>query len=179
MKTKSRFAVSIAVLLLTAATAWANISTDYDHHVDFAHYKTYSFGKVRTGSDLWDDRVKDAVAGQLASKGLTQVPSGGDAVVYARGGMFSVPELNTFYDGFGGFGGWGPWGGRSGMATTTMSFNEMGTLVVDMFDASTKKQIWRGTASGTLSEKPEKVIKKLDDAVQKMFQHFPPAPRNK
>jgi hypothetical protein len=53
----------------------------------------------------------------------------------------------------------------------------MGTLVVDMFDAKTKNQIWRGSADGTLSDKPEKVIKKLDDAVQKMFQHFPPQPK--
>jgi NADPH:quinone reductase-like Zn-dependent oxidoreductase len=177
MKVQSRFAVSIAALLLTAITAWANITTDYDHHVDFAHYKTYSFGKILTGDGLWDDRVKDAVAGQMAAKGLTQVASGGDVVVCARGVMLSLPQLNTFYDGFRGWGGFGWPGGGSGMATTTMSFNEMGTLVIDMFDAHTKKQIWRGTASGTLSDKPEKVIKKLDDAVQKMFKNFPPEPK--
>ena len=177
MKVQSRFAISIAALLLKAITTWANITTDYDHHADFAHYKTYSFGKILTGDGLWDDRLKAAVAGQMAAKGLTEVRSGGDVVVSVRGGALSVPELNTFYNGFGGVGGWGPWGGGSGMATTTMSFNEMGTLVVDMFDASTRKQIWRGTASGTLSDKPEKVIKKLDDAVQKMFKNFPPEPK--
>jgi hypothetical protein len=173
MRVQSRFALSIAALLLTAITAWATITTDYDHQVDFARYKTYSWGKVLTGNGLWDDRVKNAIAGQLTAKGLTEMPSGGDVVVYARGGMLSLPQLNTFYDGFGGFGGWG-FGGRSGMATTTMSFNEMGTLVVDMFDARTKNQIWQGKAGGTLSDKPEKVIKKLDSVVQKMFQHFPP-----
>jgi mevalonate kinase len=183
MKAQSRFVVSVAALLLTAVTAWASIRTDYDHNADFAHYKTYSFGKIliMPSNGLWDERVKNAVAGQMAAKGLTQVPSGGDIVVSARGGMLSIPQLNTFYNGwggFGGFGGWGP-GGGSGMATTTMSFNEMGTLVIDMFDAKTKNQIWRGSADGTLSDKPEKVIKKLDDAVQKMFQHFPPQAKSK
>ena len=177
MKVQSRFALFIGALLLTAIAAWANITTDYDHQVNFAHYKTYSFGKILTGDGLWDDRVKNAVAGQMAAKGLTQVPSGGDVVVYARGGMLSLPQLNTFYDGFGGWGGFGWPGGGSGMASTTMSFQEMGTLVIDMFDASTKKQVWRGSASGTLSDKQEKVIKKLDDVVQKMFKNFPPEPK--
>jgi hypothetical protein len=176
MKVQSRFALSIVALLLTALTAWATINTDYDHHVDFAHYKTYSWGKIRTGDGLFDDRVKDAIAGQMAAKGLTEAPSGGDVIVSARAGMFSVPELNTFYNGFGGWGGFGggPWGGGLGMATTTMSFDQIGTLFVDMFDAKTKNLIWRGTASGTLSDKPGKVTKKLDSVVQKMFQRYPP-----
>jgi hypothetical protein len=33
---------------------------------------------------------------------------------------------------------------------------------------------WRGVASDTLSSKPEKNDKKLDEAVQKMFDKFPP-----
>jgi hypothetical protein len=183
MNVPSRLAVSVVALLLTAVTAWANVRTDYDHNTKFTQYKTYSFGKILIvpSSGLWDDRVKSAVAGQMTAKGLTEVPSGGDIVISARGGMLSIPQLNTFYDGwggFGGFGGWGP-GGGSGVATTTMSFNEMGTLVVEMFDAKTKNQIWRGSADGTLSDKPEKVIKKLDDAVQKMFRQFPPQAKNK
>jgi hypothetical protein len=112
MRVQSRFALSIAALLLTAITAWATITTDYDHQVDFARYKTYSWGKVLTGNGLWDDRVKNAIAGQLTAKGLTEMPSGGDVVVYARGAMLSLPQLNTFYDGFGGFGGLG-FGGRT------------------------------------------------------------------
>jgi hypothetical protein len=176
MKIQSRFALSIAALLLTAVTAWAKIRTDYDRNADFAQYKTYSFGKIliMPSNGLWEDRVKNAVAAQMAAKGLTQVPSDGDIVVSVRGGMLSVPQLDTFYSGFGGFGGFGGPGGGSGMATTTMSLNEMGTLVVDMFDAKTKNLIWQGTASGTLSDKPEKVMKKLDNVVQKMFQQFPP-----
>jgi len=34
--------------------------------------------------------------------------------------------------------------------------------------------IWRGTANKTLTDKPDKNEKKLEDAVQSMFKHFPP-----
>jgi hypothetical protein len=50
----------------------------------------------------------------------------------------------------------------------------VGTLVVDLFDTHTKKLIWRGSASDTLSGKSGKNIKNLDKGVDKMFEHFPP-----
>ena len=50
----------------------------------------------------------------------------------------------------------------------------VGTLVVDLFDTNTKKLIWRGSASDTLSSKSDKNIKKLNMDVKKMFDRFPP-----
>jgi hypothetical protein len=50
----------------------------------------------------------------------------------------------------------------------------VGTLVVDIFDSQTKKLIWRGNASETLSGDPEKNEKKLDHEVSDMFKYFPP-----
>lgn len=171
---KTQIAVSLAALLLVASVAWAEIKTDYDHNANFAGYKTYSWTKVRTSNSLWDQRVKDAVNSQLAAKGLSEVPSGGDLVLNAIGTTRNEPTLNTFYNGFGGW----RWGGF-GESTTTVENYKVGTLVVDMFDASTKSLIWRGVASGTLSNKTEKNIKDLDKDVQKMFQHFPPGSNGK
>src|SRR6195256_3741246 len=79
--------------------------------------------------------------------------------------------LNTFYDGFGG--GW-RWGGGFGNATTTVDNYKVGTLVVDLVDASTKTNICRGLARDTLSDQSDKNINNLDKGVQKMFEHFPP-----
>jgi hypothetical protein len=47
-------------------------------------------------------------------------------------------------------------------------------LVLSMFDAKTKKLAWRGTATGGLSDKPEKNIGKLNSAASKMLKNFPP-----
>jgi len=48
-------------------------------------------------------------------------------------------------------------------STTTVQETPVGTLTVDMFDAKSKKLIWRSTSTETLSNKPEKNTKKLDD----------------
>jgi hypothetical protein len=77
--------------------------------------------------------------------------------------------LNTYYDRLGGrrFGGFGE-------ATTTTNVYTIGTLVVDMVDTQTKKLIWRGSSSDTLSSNSDKNIKNLDKGVQKMLKNFPP-----
>jgi hypothetical protein len=53
----------------------------------------------------------------------------------------------------------------------------VGTLIVDIFDSSNKKLIWRGVASDTLSGKSDKDEKKMDKAVAEMFKKFPPSPK--
>lgn len=60
------------------------------------------------------------------------------------------------------------------MATTRVEPTPIGTLVVDVFDARTQKLIWRGRATDTLSNKPDKDEKKLEKDVAAMFKHFPP-----
>ena len=173
MKLQKQLALSLAGVLLTAVTAWAGINTDYDHNVNFAQYKTYSWGKIQTANGLWDARVKDAVASQLAAKGWTEVPSGGDVVIAARDAIQNQQELNTFYDGFGGR----RWFGGMGTATTTVETIKVGTLLVEMFDGHSKNLIWRALATDTLSNNSDKNIKSLDKSVQKMFEHFPPQPK--
>jgi hypothetical protein len=46
--------------------------------------------------------------------------------------------------------------------------------VVDLFDTRSKQLVWRGVATDTLSEKPDKNVKKLNKAVEKLFKNFPP-----
>jgi len=50
---------------------------------------------------------------------------------------------------------------------------------VDLFDAKSKKLLWRGSSSDTLSNNSDKNIKNLDKGVEKMFQHFPPGEAKK
>ena len=165
--------------LLAAGSFAQGVKTDYDRTVNFNEYKTYSWEKVHTQNPLWVDRIKAAVNSALTAKGWTQVESGGNVSVMAMEMTRSQQTLNTYYDSFGGGGGWGWRGGFGGGlggfgdATTTEETYKVGTLVVDLFDSSTKKLIWRGSASDTLSDKSNKNIKNLDKGVDKMFEHFP------
>jgi Domain of unknown function (DUF4136) len=171
--------VTSALLFATASFA-QQVKTDYDRGADFSQYKTYSWEKVQTQDPLWVDRIKEAVNTDLASKGLTPVESGGDIAIVAIEMTKNQQTLNTFYDGFGGGWGWRRGGGFGGFgdATTTTETYKVGTLVVDLFDAHTKKLIWRGSASDTLSDKSDKNIKNLNKGVQKMFDHFPPGQKS-
>jgi len=174
MKTQNTIFVSVATFfLLTAASFGQQVKTDYDRSANFGQYKTYSWEKVQTKDPLLVDRIKNAVNTALASKGWTQVDSGGDVSIMAMEITRNQQTLNTFYDGMGG--GW-RWGGFGDATTTTENYT-VGTLVVDLFDTKNKNLIWRGSSSDTISNNSEKNIKNLDKGVQKMFEHFPPEPK--
>ena len=161
------------VFFLANASFTQEVKTDYDRTANFSRYKTYSWEKVQTPDPLWVDRIKAAVNAALAAKGWTQVESGGDISIIAMEINRDHQILNTYYDDFGGGWRWRGFGGF-GESTTTSDTYTVGTLVVDLFDAKTKDLVWRGVASGMLSNKSGKNIENLDRGVQKLFQHFPP-----
>jgi len=163
------------MLFFAGRSSAADVKTDYDRNANFAQYKTYSWERVQTRDPLMVDRIKSAVNGSLAAKGLTEVPTGGDLSIVAIEVTHNQQTLDTFYNNFGGgrrFGGFGD-------ATTTTETYRVGTLVVDLSDLTTKKLVWRGSASDTLSDKSEKNIDNLDKGVVKMFKKFPPDPSKK
>lgn len=168
------FALIGLMFLFTGISAAQQVKTDYDRGADFAQYKTYSWEHVKTKDSLFVDRIKNAVNATLAARGWTQVETGGDVSIVAIQMTTDQQTLNTFYNGFGGGWGWRRFGGGVGEATTTTETYKVGTLVVDLFDAKTKKLLWRGTSSDTLSNNSDKNIKNLDKGVEKMFQKFPP-----
>jgi hypothetical protein len=154
---------------------FAKSTVDYDHQVNFGKYHTYSWIAVNVQEPLWKDRVQMAVDNQLAAKGWSRVPSGGDAAISAFGSTRTEQTLETWYGG--GFGGgWyhrGWWvGGGPGFAAVEST--PVGTLHIDIFDSVTKKVIWHGVSSDTLTGDPVKNEKKLDKDVADVFKKFPP-----
>jgi Domain of unknown function (DUF4136) len=172
-----RFAlVLMGIMLLFAGRLSAqDVKTDYDHNADFTQYKTYSWEHVQTKDPLFIDRIKSAVNAALATKGWTQVDSGGDVSIIAIQTTQEQQTLNTFYDGFGGGWGWRRFGGGGfGEATTTTDTYKVGTLLVDLYDTKTKQLLFRGTSSDTLSNNSNKNTENLDKGVEKIFKKFPP-----
>lgn len=168
--------VTLAAALLSPAAAFAQkVSTDHDSAANFAAFRTYYWMKdAVTGNSLVDQRLHDALDRTLQTKGLQKVPEGqADLALGVHVATRERQTLNTFYDSFGPGWGFGGWGG-SGMATTNTSTYVEGTLLVDLFDAKTKKLVWRATAQGTVSDNPEKNAKKINSAAEKMFKKFPP-----
>ncbi len=167
-----RFSLFFIVLLLfTTSTLLAQkVSVDWDHDADFSKYKTYAWIESKSpGSELAAKRIIVAIESQLAARGL-QKTQGGDpalAVVYNVGAKERV-SVEGYNYGYGRY----RWGGGTVRYDTTI-YTEA-TMVVDLVDAKTHSLIWRGTASDTVSDNPEKNTKKISKAAEKMFKKYPP-----
>lgn len=165
--------LSLAGFVLAMVAAFPQeVRTDYDHHVNFERYHSYSWMKVHTDNPLWQSRITEAVDRDLQAKGWQRVDSGGEVAIAAVGAARNQQEYQTFYDGIGGGWRWRGWGPAE--TTTTVQTYSVGTLVLDMYDAQTKQLLWRGSAQETLSDKPEKNEHKLQQSVDKMLKNFPP-----
>jgi hypothetical protein len=152
----------------------ASVKTDYDHNANFSQYKTFSWISAKASNDIWAERITQAVDSQLSERGWTRLESGGDATVSAFGRTTVEQTLETYYTGLGMGWRWRGFGGE-GEATTTVENTPIGSLTVDVFDGQSKRLVWRGTSSETLSSKPDKNEKKLEKSVEEMFKHFPPS----
>lgn len=172
--------VLAGVALAVAGGAWAqDVKVDYDKAANFGAIKTFSI-KLGTswGNQIGEKRVMDEITQALTEKGWKLVPQGpADAQVVLHGASQTKRSLNTFYSGMGGYRYRGF--GGTGTATTTESEYTVGTLVVDIFDAKGENLLWRGAAQDELSDKPDKNIKKLAKASDKLFKDFPPGSAKK
>ena len=178
MKLKTMVVTGFA--LAVAGGAWAqDVKVDYDKAANFGAIKTFSL-KLGTswGNQIGEKRVTDEITQALTEKGWKLVPEGpADAQVVLHGAGQTKRTLNTFYSGMGGYRYRGF--GGTGTATTTESEYTVGTLVVDIFDAKGENLLWRGAAQDELSDKPDKNIKKLAKASDKLFKDFPPGSAKK
>jgi hypothetical protein len=175
MKLLKTMVVAGLVLAVAGGARAQDVRVDYDKAANFGAIKTFSL-KLGTswGNPIGEKRVVDEITGALVAKGWTVAPEGqADAQVVLHGATQTKRSLNTFYSGMGGYGYRG-WGGGMGSATTTESEYVVGTLVVDIFDKTGKNLLWRGIAQDEVSDKPEKNIKKVAKASDKLFKDFPP-----
>ena len=172
-------AIALMTCLASAATA-QKITTDWDHEANFSSYQTYMWHEgTPLSNQLMQQRVNSAIESELSAKGLREVESNPDVYVTYHATKKDNTEYQTDSFGYGmGGRGW-RWGGMGmggmGTSTTRAVTYQKGTLVVDLWDAKTKKMVWRGTSTSTLSDKPDKNSKKIHKAMEKLFAKYPPA----
>ena len=174
----ARIVLSLCFLVIVTCSALAQkVNVDWDKATSFSGFKTYAWSKGTPAvNPLMDDRIIREIEAQLAAKGLQKVEptANPDLVVLYHAGRDTETQINTIDTGMYGPG-WGRWGyGGMGSSTTYVDKILVGQLIVDIGDVKNKKYIWRGTASATIPDKPEKGEKLINKAVTKMFQKFPP-----
>jgi hypothetical protein len=161
----------VTLCLLSTIALADNVYVDYNHAIDFSKFKTYAWGQGANPNAIQDSillqTAQSDVNSQLALKGLQMVQESQnpDIVVVMSSGLKQQTSYNAW-----GTGGW-RWGG--GMASVTPETSDVGTLVVDVYDANGKQMIWRGISQDTLSTKGSKNEKEMNKAIDKMFKQYP------
>jgi Domain of unknown function (DUF4136) len=163
----------VLATLMCGVTRAQDITTNYMPGTNFANYHTYKWVTVEGATypnQILDAQIKSSIDSQLAAKGLSKADSDkADLYVAYQASIDQEKQWNAY-----GMGGGLRWGG--GMATAQSSTISVGTLVLDMYDPSTKQLVWTGRATKTLDPgaNQEKRQKNLDKAMQKLLKNFPP-----
>jgi hypothetical protein len=164
---------SLAILLFLAAGELRaqDVRHNFMPGTDFSKYHTYKWVAIQGGAhpnQIMDAEIKQAVDSQLAAKGMTKTDN--DKADLYVGYQIAVDQEKQ----------WNAWGsgGRvmGGMASATSSTINVGTLVLDMYDPSTKQLVWTGNATKTIdpSSNQEKNMKNLNKAMAKLLKDYPP-----
>ena len=186
MKKAVMFALVLAFAGATSAFA-QDVRYNFDKQADFAKFKTFKWVTIKGGkhvNDLVDQQIRAAIESELAIKGLVRTDAdNADLYIGYQAAVDTEKQINTFDTGWGYGPGWygGGWYGGGGMSssTTTTSTIYVGSITVDMYQASAKSLVWRGMVSKTLDAKakPDKQQKNLAKAMSKLFKkNYPPPP---
>jgi len=182
---RTTIAIMTAILLTLASGVFAQkVKYNFAPGTDFSRFKTYKWVKIENAqypNQLIDDQIMRSIDNQLSLKGLRKVDSGmPDLAVVYQVALNQEKEWSSYSTGgdMWGWGGWGGCGSYGGMSSThgSTSTITIGTLNLDMYDTSSKKQVWRGEATKTLDppKDPNKLNKNIDKAMVKLLKNFPP-----
>ena len=182
MKLHRSLGLALTIVALPAIAAAQKTTYDFDKAAPFSRYKTYSMKDgTPTGQPLVDKRIVAAIETELAAKGFTRNDTNPDVFVLYHMAFDEQKDISTFSSGpmYGPYG-YG-WGGGWGTTTTDVRVRDIlvGTLAIDIVDASKKEMAWRGlgTKEVDTTAKPDKRDSNISKAVEKIMKNYPPKVR--
>ncbi|MBK9062907.1 MAG: DUF4136 domain-containing protein [Acidobacteria bacterium] len=168
-----------AAAQVAGAASSITVDSKADPGADFSRYKTYSWTEMKEiRSEAVKKRIMSAVDAQLKRKGFARKDDGAaDLRVVVHPSLSKEYPAHSYDPGW--EYGWGTWAPPFGDIGTGSSLGEsipIGTVMVDLVDASTKKLVWRGAARSPLDSEASAEQKQelVDEAMQKLFKKFPP-----
>jgi len=178
LRTVGVVAYGLALLISTPAPGNAgDVRTFPMNGVDLAAYRTYRLlpPKVLTKTGLHEDEptvgplIREALARELAGKGLTALSEGADLEVASAATAVSIPQIEALvYN----------WiaDGTSNIGTAPLAmlgrYNKEGTLYVNLIDPRTNRSVWLGISTRALG-KPTNLEKDINKAAQALFKKYP------
>jgi hypothetical protein len=176
--------LALALGLAACSTNEQLAQVDQKTGINFANYKTYGFMDAvarndsafqNSGTGIFD--LKRAVTAEMMRRGFQQ---SAQPDLWVNIGIVTqqktqTRQANFQFDGAPQYIGQRRyhWDARD----IPVGQYQEGTATIDIVDAARKEQIWQGTTTSILSNKPIKSAKQIDKAVSAMFEQFPVAPR--
>jgi hypothetical protein len=166
---------ALLLLSITISVQAQKVSVGFDRAADFSKFRTYNWAK---GSPAKNPQIdKEIIANieqQLTLKGLTRTTDNADVnISYSAAVMTGFDEAEVARP--------GTWGPRAGSSNQVWQIKK-GALLITMKKGVNNEELWRATATDTLSQDAsadvtkdmDKARKKVRQAVEKMFKYYPP-----
>ena len=170
-----KWILPLMLVFLLASCVGVRVTTDYDHSVDFAKYKTYNFSqeinKIKI-SDINRRRLKNDIGAQLEARGY-QMSETPDILVNVFVKGTTKYTANAYTSGFGGPWGFYRWGLGSSNTWVNVDRYTEGTMFIDLIDVQKKELIWEGIAQGMINPRTNTTAQDLNDIVTRVFKEFP------
>jgi len=158
------------------------IETQYEEGVDFSKYSTWNWlpelqeqsVDPRIADPVVQNRIRRAIESQLGEQGFNRTMDSPDFFVVYHAALedgLSQTMVDDWYDN----------NAANAEYSTNMQVNytnswEEGSLLIDILDSKTVEIVWRGSARAEIKVEAndEEKDKRIKEAVQKMFEKFPP-----
>lgn len=182
-----RLITALCLAALLAGCQTPNATQDFDASRDFAAYRSWAWqtpalqyrpDDPRVKSDLTEQRVRQAVAGQLDQRGLRPAPAGASADLKVQAYLIVDTRQQQITSNYGGpWGYWGgPWGGAGWAAETRTVDYRVATLQLDLLDGRDGKLVWRGSTEHLVADNPSPAERTriIEQGVQRILAQYPP-----
>jgi hypothetical protein len=180
-----RTPVSLTLLLLISAALFQgcaskpDLRADYDKSVDFAKFRSFNFVKTPSTEtlgygNLITQQIETSIKGELEKRGYSQSEKP-DLLVNFSGKLQEKTDIQStgggYYYGYRGYGAWPGYAYGSDVYTVRYT---VGTLNVDLIDATRNQMVWEGVAVGEITKKHlENREAAVAKAIEKIFTKYP------
>lgn len=193
-----RYSLSWAVLLLWWLSACSPaVNVEQRPGVNFNNYRTFAWAdtEVKTSGDqnpllnspIARDRIRQAITGELAERGIREVQRNPDFyltthifVEQAERTVTNPPPMGYSYPYLVRWRGglipvnYGYWYSPAYYQTTRTEQYREGTLVLDFIDAKTNNLVWRGSMADPVDD-PARLGKQFAESARDILEKFPKA----
>ncbi len=178
----------LALFILLGACQSDSITQDFDASRDFASYRSWAWQEPalqyrpddpRIKSDLTEQRIRQAISGQLDQRGLRPVQGSGHADLGVQAYLIVENRQQQVTTNYGGAwnGYWGGyWGGPVYNETRSVDYT-VATIQIDLFDGRDGKLVWRGSAEQVMRSYPPGPAERnsaIQQTVAKILANYPP-----